>query len=390
MSFLEYALQSVLGNKGRNSIITVLFASLVFVIFSMLSIGSALQHELSLSHAVLPDLTIQNMSGGRQVDIPVDLAYDFSDIPGVTHSQARVWGYYYFEPADVQFTMIGIDPDLPQYAAWFNKQLAHNAAHLDSVGQYFFIPGPGVKRIMKSFYYEDSFNFIDARGHMLELRMLEPLAPDSEFLSSDIVLVHEAIIRDLFNYSLHEATDIVLTIPNPLEVDNIMRKIRMDQPQLKLTSKAQLVDASLNYFNYGTGIFLIVFLAAFVAFFIMVFDKASGLSLEETHEIAVLRSLGWKIKEIIYVKLLSHAYLSMAALLLGTATSLFYVFYLNAPGMLRIFTGPTRLDVNFRLIPLFDLEAFLMLSVLVLPVYLTAVLVPTWRSATRDPHEVLR
>ena len=118
---IEYAINSLLRQKGKNIFILIIFTLLIALITSIFFISNSIKHELNLTIDKLPAITIQKLQAGKVVDIESSRADEIITIAGVEDVTSRVWGYYYFENAGVNFSIMGIDNYESQYTNSLTK-----------------------------------------------------------------------------------------------------------------------------------------------------------------------------------------------------------------------------------------------------------------------------
>ena len=66
--------------------------------------------------------------------------------------------------------------------------------------------------------------------------------------------------------------------------------------------------------------------AAMLAFAILAWEKASGLSAEEKREIGILKAIGWETGDVIKMKFWEGGLISLTAFLLGYVAAYLHVF----------------------------------------------------------------
>ncbi|HIP31056.1 MAG TPA: FtsX-like permease family protein, partial [Sulfurospirillum arcachonense] len=133
-----------------------------------------------------------------------------------------------------------------------------------------------------------------------------------------------------------------------------------------------------------------LFIISAFTFFMIVYDKASGLSSEEKKEIGILKAIGWKIDDILKEKFYEAFIISFLAFLSAIILALFFVYTLEAPLIKDIFIGYSRLKPTFDLPFVFDFQTVFLLFFLTIPLYLAAIIIPSWRVASMDADEVMR
>jgi len=258
------------------------------------------------------------------------------------------------------------------------------------VGGDTMIVGEGVRETMRKNFYRDYFLFVKPDGNLRKVTLAGVFKPETTLESNDIVVMENALVREIFQMPEEMATDIVVRVPNRDEVTTIARKIREIYPDTRVITNEDLRISYQNVFDYKSGIFLALFLIATFTFFIILYDKASGLSSEEKREIGILKALGWKIGDIMRVKFMEAAVISALAYLLAVTLAIAYVFGLGAPLMKSLFMGYSVLKPPFALPFTLDGGTLALIFFATVPVYIAATLIPAWKAATLEADEVIR
>lgn len=390
LKLIDYGLQSLWRRFWKRFTVIVIFTLLVFLLVSVFSITASIKKELGITLHALPELIVQKMSGGRQTFIAADRAYEIATIPGVETAIPRVWGYYHFAGADVNFSVIGQDPDLESYKQKYTDLFVMNAAVIDTLTGPYFIAGQGVLAIMEKHYFKNNFTFISDGGEIITLPLLASFSDVSVLETNDVILMPEYLVRKLFDIYEADATDIVVRVPNPAEIEIIKQKIQFLYPDSRIISKDQIGGSYQNIFDYKSGLFLAFLIPAFMAFFTTVYDKSSGLSLEERREIGIMKAVGWRTEDVLILKLLESCFISLFSFFNGTALSYFFVYVLDAPLLGNLFTGAGDLKPSFQLIPVIDVHILSISFMAIVPVYILATIIPAWKTAIIDADEVMR
>jgi ABC-type lipoprotein release transport system permease subunit len=90
-----------------------------------------------------------------------------------------------------------------------------------------------------------------------------------------------------------------------------------------------------------------VFSVTLLTFLVIVYDRASGLAEGEKKEIGVLKACGWRVGDVIAVKMYEALALSVSAFAAGVTAALFYVYVFDAPVISGLFTGYSLLRPDF-------------------------------------------
>jgi len=386
---LEFSIDSIFRRGSKNIFIFLVFTLLIFLLSSVLFISNSIKSELDMTLNVLPDITVQRLQAGRQVNIPVSRENKLLSMDGVNKVIPRVWGYYYFAKAGVNFSVVGIDSFDDQYKKLYS----------DLTDKYDFdklndnscmLVGTGVAKILKQNYYNGYFNFIKPDGSFAKINIAGVFKGDTRLESNDVILLPKKEATKIFGMSDDEATDMVLRIDNPVEIPNIAQKIRDLYPDCRVITKNALEISYQNIFNYKGGLFLALFVISAFTFFMIIYDKASGLSSEEKKEIGILKAVGWTIDDILKEKFHEAFVVSFVSFITALCLSMFYVYFLDAPLLRNIFTGYSSLKPTFELPFSFDFQTFSIIFFLTIPIYIAATIIPSWRVASMDADEVMR
>ncbi len=383
---IEYALNSILRQKTKNFFILFVFTFLTFILSSVFFITNSIKEELNSTVDSLPQILVQNLKAGKAYDIDINALDDILTITGVQSANARVWGYYYFNNAGVNFTVVGIDQYETQYKNSFQKL----ADTIEPTDESSMIVGTGVQKIMSQNYYKNYFNFIKPDGTIKKVVMAGVFDADTQLESNDIIVVSKEDAREIFDLGNDKATDIVVTVANPEEIPTIKEKIQLLYPSTRIITNEDLKVSYQNIFDYKSGVFLALFIISLFTFFMIVYDKASGLTSEEKKDIGVLKSLGWTIDDVLKSKFYEAFIISFIAYILGVFFAFGFVYLLQAPLLREIFVGYSQLKTSFELPFVFDFQTLFLVFFLSVPVYIAATIIPSWKVATLEADEVIR
>lgn len=384
---IEYAINSILRQKSKSIFISIIFSLLVFLLTSVFFITNSIKYELNATLDALPQIIVQNLKAGRECDIDIEVVDSILNIEGVHDAVARVWGYYYFERSGINFSLVGVDAYESQYKN--SLQNIVNTFELadpsDSI-----IVGSGVLASMKRAYYKDYFNFIKSDGVMKKMMIAGVFDGDTNLESNDMIVMSKDNLRDIFDMQENEATDIVVKVLNENEIDTIALKIKSLFPSFNIITNEDLKVSYQNIYNYKSGLFLALFIVSLFTFFIIIYDKVSGVSGDEKREIGILKALGWKIEDVLLEKFYEAFLLSFFSYIIGVALALFFVYILQAPILKDIFIGYGELKPTFELPFIFDFDTLILVFLLSIPTYIAATIIPSWRVATLEADEVIR
>ncbi len=385
LHLIEYAINTILRSKTKNIFITTILTLLVFLLSSIFLISNSIKYELNQTVDALPQIIVQNLKGGKSYDIKTKVADEILTIAGVADANPRVWGYYYFQKAGVNFSLVGIDSYETQY-----KTSLSNVSKSFNLSENSMVVGSGVKKVLEQNYYDKYFNFIKSDGGFKKINIGGVFDGDTQLESNDMIIMSNDNLRDILDMRSSRATDIVVSVNNPIEIAMVASKIKAKYPNMRVITNEDLKISYANIFDYKSGIFLALSLIALFTFFIIIYDKASGLSSEEKKEIGILKAIGWTVDDVLKEKFIEGSIISLFAYILGILLSFIFVYMLQAPGMRMIFEGFSLLRTTFELPFIFDIQTLSLIFFITVPIYIAATIVPSWRTATLDADEVIR
>jgi hypothetical protein len=270
---LDFTLASLARRKGKNVALLLVYALVVFSVSSVLFFAHALRRE---SRAILrdaPELLVQRTIAGRHDLLPEAWVDAVAGIRGVSGARGRLWGYYYDAVTRANYTVL-----VPE-RFWGGKGelvVGQGVARGREVG-------PGSKFPLRA-----------ADGTYLTLVVREVIPAESELVSADLLLVGEDDFRTLFGVARGTFTDLAVSVRNAKEVQTVAGKVTRLLPSARPITRSEIVRTYDSMFDWRSGLVVVVLGGALLAFVIVAWDKASGLSAEEKREIGILKAIGWE------------------------------------------------------------------------------------------------
>jgi ABC-type lipoprotein release transport system permease subunit len=366
---IDFTLSSLLRRKGKNVALLCVYTFVVFMLASVMFFVHSIKKEASNILKDSPEMVIQRMIAGRHELIPIGYVDKIKDIRGVISVKRRLWGYYYDPVIGANYTlMVPEDSD-------------------GSAGNI--IIGKGISRARLAFE-GDTLEFRSHEGKIIHLEVTKILSPESELVSSDLVLISENDFRRLFGGSGDYVTDLTLQVKNPRELSTIALKIAELLPDTRIILRDEILRTYDAVFNWRGGVMIVILLGALLAFIIFAWDKASGLSSEERREIGILKAIGWETSDVILMKFWEGMVVSLSSFFAGALLAYVHVFFASSALFEPALKGWAVLYPRFKLIPFIDASQLAALFFLTVVPYTVATIVPSWRAATVDPDTVMR
>jgi len=380
-NILYFSILSLKRKKWKNISIITVFTGIVWIFTSTLFLTGSIKGEaLSLLNSA-PDLTVQWMVAGRQVPIPIKCVDKIEKILGVKKTVPRIWGYYFDSLTGGNFTIIGIKD---------NSELNG----IIGEGRGIKIPGEVLigNGIMKARNLKvgSNISLFTQDGRLKWFKLVGRFKGATELESSDLIFMRIDDARDLFFMDKGVATDVVVYLYNDDEARVVARKIKNIYPNTRIVLKKDIKSTYETTFGFRSGVMIIALIASLLSFLILVWERGTSISPDEKREISILRATGWRIPDLLELKLLEGLIISLASFISGIILSYWYIFGLGAPLLRRVIMGWSVIYPSFRLTPYIDAGLIFSIFFFTIIPYISATLIPAWRIATIDPDKGIR
>ncbi|MBK7674237.1 MAG: FtsX-like permease family protein [Candidatus Accumulibacter sp.] len=366
---IDFTLSSLARRKAKNLGLLLVYTLIVFLLASVMLFTHALRQAAAQVLAGAPEIVLQRMVAGRHDLIPPGYLERIGRIRGVQQKEGRLWGYYYDPVVKANYTFM-----VPN--------------HQEIAAGTLFV-GAGMARA-RGLAVGNLISFRSYSGQLFSFTIAGILPSDSELVSADLVLLSEADFRAFFEIAAGHFTDIALSVANPLEVRNIASKLAQQFPDARPILRAEILRTYESIFNWREGIVLALASLAILAFAILAWEKASGLSADEKREIGILKAIGWETADVLKMKFWEGALISQAAFLIGYLAAYLHVFRFSSSLFAPVLKGWAVLYPRFELSPVIDGFQIATLFFFTVFPYAAATLVPIWRAAITDPDAVMR
>ena len=380
LKILDYALSSLVRRKYKNSAIILVYSFTIAVLASILFLTHALKTEAKNILIEAPDLVIQRIFAGRHDLITSEYVEKIKSLRGIENVTPRYWGYYYDSFTQSNYTMMGLASKLADLKM-------EKGTMISRPGEC--VIGNGVSKA-RLVGVGDDLILVDSRGMGVVLEVVGTFTAESELLTNDLIVLSNADLIDFFGFPPGKSTDIAVEVFNENEIQNVAGKIKKLLPDTRPITKQEIIRTYEGVFNWRSGMMLTIFSAALAAFIILAWDKATGISGDEKHEIGILKSIGWDTTDILELKFWEGLVISFTAFLLGTTIAFVHVFYLQATLLASVMKGWSVLFPDFRLIPFVNIYQIFIIGFLTVVPYIASTVIPSWKAAITDPDSVMR
>ncbi len=381
LKILEFAISSLWRRKFKNLGIIFVFSLIIFVLSSILLLTYSFKKEAIAVLEGAPELIVQRISAGRHALMPVEYMKKVEKIPGVGAVIPRLWGYYYDISTGGNYTVMA------EYSGLKDLVNIMEGGFTGEKGTC--IIGKGISDARFA-GIGSIIPIIGADGKVRKLKTAGIFTDESRIITNDLIIVTPDDFRDIFNLPDNMVTDIVVQVYNPTEVDNVARKIKKILPDTRPITKNEILRTYDTLFDWRSGMVLTMFLGAILAFIILAWDKATGLSAEERHEIGILKAIGWETSDVMELKFWEGLVISSLSFLTGLIGGYVHIFFFGASVFSPALKGWSVIFPEFHLMPYINPYQIVVLLFMTVIPYMAATIVPSWKAAITDPDVVMR
>ncbi|PHO12668.1 ABC transporter permease [Malaciobacter marinus] len=382
-SFYSFLFLMLFTHRNKHFSIFVISIILVFILSSVMFISTSLSKDIQYTLDSQADFVVQKMKAGEVIDIDLSLIEKIEQIYGVKNVTSRVYGKYFFKPLKQSFTIVGVD--------FFEEQNSKNIKTLSKkldmskfLEKEYMIIGSGVKKLFDKFKYEKSYFFTTPLGESIEVEIYDAFDDTTSLLSNDMIILPKELAKIVLGVDEYKTSDIALNVPNELERANAKVEIILKDDNLRVISKDDMKSYYLNLFNYKTGLFLVLYIVAILTFLLILYQRYSMINSSDKKEIAILKAVGWSIKDILKLKVFENFLVAFFSFSIGIILSFIYIFVAKAPFLMQIFLGFSNLDFSYELTPYIPFGSIVTLFIFYVVPFLCVILIPVWKIATVD------
>jgi ABC-type antimicrobial peptide transport system permease subunit len=380
LKIIDYALSSILRRKYKSLAIIIAFTFVVTALASVLLFSKSLKLEATYLLDSAPDLIVQRTVGGRHDFISTAYAEKIRKIPGIGEVKPRYWGYYYDALTDANYTVLGTDGEI--------ETLKLLEGRLPGSKEECAV-GAGVAELRKTAPGGELI-LVDSSNMGVLYEVVGVFQAESSMLTNDLIVLTNDAVKKFFNFPPDRSTDLSVTVYNNKELQTAAKKVKRLFPDTRPITKSELVRTYDMVFNWRSGMMLTVFSAALVAFCILAWDKATGISADEKQEIGILKAIGWDTSEVLVLKFWEGLIIAMTSYCVGIIVAYLHVYVFDAVLLAPIIKGWSVLFPDFHLTPQLDPYLVFTIGFLTITPYVASTIIPAWKAAITDPETIMR
>ncbi len=372
-------------SNGKKHLISIFFSVLLlFFLMSTLFISDSIEFMLKNQFKTQSDFIAKRVLAGNFAPVTQKYLEKIQNTFGVENVNGRVFGRYFFDKSHWAL-IVGIDP-LEEQVQKNLEQILDKKSAKAFLSQNVMIVGKGVQDYLQKHYFKNFYSFLNPKGEIIKVKLLKSI---NTFGFNSVIFMPKELARAVLGLKQNQFSDIVFSVPNKKEWNNIQNKIDGYFFDIMLFNKDELQKVYIKNINFKGGFFLSLYISAILAFIMLLYNQYNFIFSHEKRSVAIYRTLGFSIKKLLLLKL-CEIFIVIAISYIGAFfLSYFYVFWLHAPILKLIFLGSDNLRAFSPLYPALDFSTLFSIFLLFSLSFFTATILPLWHVAISEAKEVL-
>lgn len=384
-SILAFAVGSLWRRRSRALALGIGLALTVTLVAAVLFLTEALRGEAARSQVALPDVVVQRLVAGRPTAVKLEDAKGLEDIASVARVRPRVWGYVFLPALQGNVTVVGVPRDAPTLdgvhgALEKGRDLEH--------GKHEMVAGAPLAAAL-GLVVGDSLGLPSPKPTP-PLTLVGTFGTAVDLYAADVVLCDEDDARAVLGLPPDEATDLAIDVKNPEEARVVAGTVLDRMPGARVVEKSVLARVYTLAYGRRAGLIFAACIPALIALVVLALDRASGLSPVEKREIAILKAVGFSIRDVLWSKMLESLVVASLATAVGLLAAYAWVFWLGGAGLRGALVGWSVLYPQTALTPAVDFAELLGIAAATVGPFVGLSVVPAWRAAILEPMDAMR
>lgn len=383
---LVFALRALARRKARAVALGGGLAFAVALVSAVLFLSDALRAESDDARAVLPDVVVSRLHGGRPATISLQDAHKIETIDSVRAVVPRVWGYVFVPALQANVIVMGTRPGSAPL-----EQVRGVLAEGRDIrpGAHEMVAGARIARFL-GVVVGDELGLPSPNPKAPSLALVGTFSSSVDLFTNDVVVTSDDDARAILGLGPDECTDFAVELANPEEAGVVAKTIGTRLPEARVVDKKLLARAHTLAFGRRSGIVLAASFPVFLALLVLAWDRLAGVGDAERREIAVLKAVGWSTSDVLGEKLFEALLVALFATACGLALGYVWVFGLGAPLFRPALAGFGVLYPEAALVPRVDTAQLLGIALAVTGPFVALSIVPAWRASQVDPMDAMR
>ncbi len=392
-----YALGNILKYHTKSAAIIIALVFSTGLLGSVEFIREGIVVDLSASVEEGPDIVVQKLIGGRQVDVPLDWKSNLTATTGVRIATPRVWGYSDIGGGKL-ITIMGIN--ITEYGSIVGPvgtDIVGEGRFLEESDQRRMIVGQGIVDMMNSAYspvhvsVNSTLGLIAQNGSTIDFQVVGVFSSEAKIFSYDMILTDIDSARELFgHHNSSHSTDFAVWAVQGTNLNDVAFRIDTRLTQSRVLTRDAIRDTMMMTYGDRAGIIALLWAILLMSVVLAAFNASSAGSEEARREVGLLKALGFDTVDILEIRMFEGLTLSLLGASFGFSVAIIYTYVLGAPGIAGYLLGWNLVLLNWGIPLAISFQTvFIVYMISVIPI-LIATVVPSWRNAITEPDVVLR
>ena len=383
-SILAFAAASVWRRRSRSIALGVGLALTVTLVAAVLFLTEALRAEAERAQVALPDVVVQRLVAGRPTAVKMADAKALEDIDSVKSVRPRVWGYVFVPALQGNVTVVGVKEGVASLEGTNALERGRDLA----IGKHEMLAGAPLAKSL-GLVVGDSFGLPSPKPSP-PLKLVGTFGSAVDLYAADVILCDEEDARAVLGLEPDQATDLAIDVKNPEEARVVAGTVLDRLPGTRVVEKRTLERVYTLAYGRRAGLLFAACIPALIALIVLALDRASGLSPDEKREIAIMKAVGFSIRDVLATKMLESLLVACVAAAAGLLLAYAWVFWLGAPGLRGALVGWSVLYPQTKLTPMVDFAQLLGIAAATVGPFVGLSVVPAWRAAILEPMDAMR
>jgi ABC-type lipoprotein release transport system permease subunit len=370
--------------RSRSIALGVGLALTVTLVAAVLFLTEALRAEAERAQVALPDVVVQRLIAGRPTAVKIADAKSIEDIDSVKSVRPRAWGYVFVPALQGNVTVVGVKEGVASLDGTNALESGHDLAR----GKHEMVAGAPLAKSL-GLVIGDSFGLPSPRPSP-PLKLVGTFGSAVDLYAADVVLCDEEDARAILGLDPELATDFAVDVKNPDEARVVAGTVLDRLPGTRVVEKRTLARVYTLAYGRRAGLLFAACIPALIALIVLALDRASGLSPDEKREIAIMKAVGFSIRDVLLTKMLESLLVACLAAAAGLLLAYAWVFWANAPGLRGALVGWSVLYPQTKLTPMVDFAQLLAIAAATVGPFVGLSVVPAWRAAILEPMDAMR
>ena len=375
--------------RAKHLWILLISSFLVTLISSFFFLSASIKKHTLENLESQADFVVQKYRAGKVEDMPKEWIEGFSAIKGVKKITPRVYGMHFYDPGETYFMIVGLDLQ-NEHSLWKFKKAFPNIDVEEFLSKENMIIGKGVKQLFDYYEYKDYYTFRPPDRSKQKVYFHSEFDADTQIFTNDMIIMDMKLAKKILGLKASYFTDIAIDIQSKEVLEDVRTALILSHFDMRIISKDYMRTHYENLFNYKGGVFLALYIFSLITFLLILYQRNSNIKDFDAKEIAILRVCGWKISDVIYLKLAENFIVAFVSYMLGVILAYVYVYIFKAPLLKEIFLGFKNLENTSAFSPSVELSSLFGVFFLFIVPFMLVILIPVWKISISEPVEVLR